>query len=118
MYCQKCGSMYDDGQPCCPYCKTPRAGVNNSQFHGLMPPLDQNGRPCYDLSDTPPETGIIILSLLVPFVGIIFGCICLKNNEKRAGNAYLLAAAARYIILLFLVFAFVFHFFSFFTFFL
>ena len=91
--------------------------MNNSQFHGLMPPLDQNGRPCYDPSDTPAETGIIILSLLVPLVGIIFGCICLKNNEKRAGNAYLLAAAVRYIILLFLVFAFVFHLFSFFTFF-
>ena len=49
MYCQKCGSMYDDGQPCCPYCKTPRAGVNNSQFHGLMPPVDpQSGMPCYE----------------------------------------------------------------------
>lgn len=112
MYCQKCGSVYDDGQPCCPYCKTPRAGVNNSQFHGLMPPLDRNGMPCYDPSDTPPETGIIILSLLVPLVGIIFGCICLKNNEKRAGNAYLLAAAARYIFLILLVLSIVFNFFS------
>ena len=118
MYCQKCGSVYEDGQPCCPYCKTPRAGVNNSQFHGLMPPVDQNGVPYYDTSETPAETGIVILSLLLPLVGIIFGCICLKNNEKKAGHAYLLAAAARYVIILFLVFAFIFHFFSFFTFFL
>ena len=91
--------MLDDSQPYCPCCKAPRAGVNNSQFHGLAQPADpKTGRPYTDPSETPAETGLIILSVLVPLAGIIIGCICLSNNEKRAGKVYLLAAAVRYII--------------------
>lgn len=96
MYCTKCGSMIDDRQPFCPFCKTPNPAVQpNTQFHGQVPPpyFYNNVPPYYfDPSVQPPEVALVVLSAIIPIAGLIIGCICLGNNEKRAGRAYLLAA--------------------------
>lgn len=96
MYCTKCGSMINDGQPCCPFCKTPNPAVQpKTQFHGQVPPpyFYNNIAPYYpDPYSVPPETALVVLSVIIPIAGLIIGLICLGNNEKRAGRAYLIAA--------------------------
>jgi hypothetical protein len=50
---------------------------------------------------------LVILAVLVPLVGVIYGSVCLGNGEKRAGKAYLLAAgiafAAEVLLIVFFI---------------
>ena len=111
MNCTKCGSMFDERQPCCPFCKAPNPAVQpRTQFHGQVPPpyFYNNVPPYYfDPSVQPPETALVVLSAIIPIAGLIIGCICLGNNEKRAGRAYLIAAAISFGLSLLLCLLFV-----------
>lgn len=112
MYCTNCGSMMDDRLQACPCCKAPNPNMYGSpQFHGQVPPpYFYNNIPSYyyDRENAPAETGLIVLSALIPLAGLIIGCICLGNNEKRAGRTYLLAAGIRFGAALLIAFMFAF----------
>jgi hypothetical protein len=55
------------------------------------PPYANNGRS-FSAKDEPAETGIIILAVITPLIGLIYGIISISNGEKRAGRTYLIAA--------------------------
>ncbi len=108
MYCSNCGSMMDERQQFCPFCKAPNPVMRQKpQFHGQVPPPPYfyNNIPQYyfDPANQPPEIALVVISALIPLVGLIIGCICLSNNEKRAGRAYLIAAGVRFGVTLLLV---------------
>lgn len=90
MQCTQCGSQVGEGERFCPFCHAPVPKLyRNSQFHGLVPPQDgAEGGPPSD--NRPAEDGLVILSVLIPFLGLIIGAICLGGTEKRAGRTYIL----------------------------
>ncbi|MBP5433096.1 zinc ribbon domain-containing protein [Ruminococcus sp.] len=108
MQCTKCGSEIGSGDRFCPVCKTPAPGQYvNPQFHGVVPPKDENGEEL-PREDRPAADGLIILSLLMPFVGFLIGAICLGNKEKRAGRAYILLSFINLLLcIIIIVFVFV-----------
>ena len=100
--------MMDERQQFCPFCKAPNPVMRQKpQFHGQVPPPPYfyNNIPQYyfDPANQPPEIALVVISALIPLVGLIIGCICLSNNEKRAGRAYLIAAGVRFGVTLLLV---------------
>ena len=89
MFCTNCGSTIDDNAAVCIHCGavTPRGmtmGVG-----GMKAPVDPN---------EPANGGFIVLSLLVPIFGIIYGAIEKGNGKERAGKAYLTAAIIAMIL--------------------
>ena len=81
-YCRKCGKEIDDEAIMCVHC-----GVPTNRAAGA--PADPN--------DTV-NPGLIVLSVLVPFVGIILGIVNLSGGKKRSGSIYLYIGAAMLII--------------------
>lgn len=59
---------------------------------GSYPPPYMYRRQPFDPANEPPDVGIVILSVLIPLAGFIYGAASLSGGEKRAGKAYLLAA--------------------------
>ncbi len=110
MYCSNCGSMMDDRQQACPFCRAPNPKIySGPQFHGVVPPpyCSNNVPPYYyDRENAPAETGLVVVSAIIPLAGLIIGCICLGNNEKRAGRTYLLAAGISFGAYILLAFVF------------
>lgn len=105
--------MMDERQQSCPFCKAPNPAMQQRpQFHGQVPPPPYfyNNMPQYyfDPAEQPPEIALVVLSVIIPIAGLIIGCICLSNNEKRAGRAYLIAAGVRFGISLLIVLASIF----------
>lgn len=115
MYCSNCGMNFGDREERCPFCATPTPNFNGSNYSGQYPPpfFDPNlQQPFFfrDPSNVPAETGLVVLSVLIPLAGLILGCISFSKGEKRAGRAYLLAAGISYAARIFLIFAYVFMF--------
>ena len=108
MQCTKCGSEIGSGERFCPVCKAPALGQYfDMQFHGVVPPKDENGEEL-PREDRPAADGLIILSLLIPLVGFLIGAICLGNKEKRAGRAYIMLSFINFILcIIIVVFVFV-----------
>ena len=128
MKCETCGSELSGMQPQCPFCGTPdpvfasryrqypppppRNNMPPNQYQqNMYPPPQQNMTPppfmfggrSFDSSNDPAEGVLILLSVLCPLVGIIFGITCISNGEKRAGKAYLIAACVSFGLYLLLV---------------
>ena len=81
MFCSNCGNEIDDKAAVCVHCGAP---TKNFTSNGKSP-VDPN---------EPPNTGYIVLSVLVPMFGIILGAIEKGNGRQRAGKAYLTAAVS------------------------
>ena len=110
MYCINCGSMMNDDQQFCSFCKAPNPKYYGaSQFHGQVMPRQYNNLspPFSDPAEQPADVGLVVLSAVIPIAGLIIGCICLGNNETRAGWTYLLAAGISFAVFLLLIFVFV-----------
>lgn len=115
MRCENCGAEYDDRQQRCRFCGTvspwyaqrcaaalpqqafvppqnmyPRQNVCPPP-NMYPPPYAGSGRS-FSAKDEPAEAGIVILSVIAPLIGFIYGLISISNGEKRAGRAYILAA--------------------------
>ena len=71
----------------------------------MTPPPFMFGGRSFDSSNDPAEGALILLSILCPLVGLIFGIKCLSDGEKRAGKAYLIAACVSFGLYILIVFA-------------
>lgn len=119
MFCQNCGNQIDDNAVMCAHCGAPTPNAANAQqpvyqqpaqqyqqqgqYQQPAQPYQQQGQyqqPYYQqpyqqpVNDEPANGGFIALSILIPIVGIIFGCVSMSDGKKRAGKAYLIAALA------------------------
>lgn len=79
MFCSNCGKNIDDKAAVCIHCGAPTANF------GGKAPVDPNESP---------NSGFVVLAILVPVFGIVMGIIETNNGKKRAGKAYLTAAIA------------------------
>ena len=87
MYCNNCGKEISDEAIMCVHC-----GVATGR---PMPGAQANTVPygvSYNDPNEPANTGLVVLSVLIPLAGIIMGAIHLSDGRKRAGKAYLTAA--------------------------
>ena len=85
MFCSNCGSTIDDNAAVCIHCGAVTARGMSMGVGGVKAPVDPN---------EPANGGFIVLSLLIPLVGIILGAIESSNGKKRAGKAYIISAVA------------------------
>lgn len=75
MICSNCGREIADMAVVCPNCGTP----TNAQT-----------QPVFDSGEEKANVGLIILSVFIPLVGIILGCIEMSKGNKKAGKTYLI----------------------------
>ena len=115
MRCDNCGAEYDDREPRCRFCGNmspwyaqrcaaappqqrfvPPQGMYPRQNvcppPNMYPPPYANSGLSFSAKDEPAEAGIVILSVIAPLIGFIYGLISISNGEKKAGRTYLLAA--------------------------
>ena len=93
MYCHKCGKEIDDEAIVCIHCG---CATKNQMYQTA-----RNGD-----SDVRTSGGLVVLSILLPIVGIILGIVYKQSyNEtrRRAGNAYLTAALITIGIILIMI---------------
>ncbi len=76
MFCSNCGKSIDDKAAVCIHCGAP---TRNFSANGKAP-VDPN---------EPADKLMIIVSVILPIVGIILGIMEKNNGKIRAGSAYL-----------------------------
>ena len=81
MFCNKCGNEIPTDSTFCVKCG---AKLETAQ------PIQNYSQPIEEKINV----GLVILSVMLPLVGIILGIVYLVNQNKRAGKAYLIAAIA------------------------
>ncbi len=80
MFCNKCGSEIPADSKFCVKCGTKS---------------ETEAQPAQNYSYSTEENvnvGLVILSVIIPLIGLILGIVNLSNKNKRAGKAYLIAA--------------------------
>ena len=91
MFCKSCGKEINDQAVVCPYCGVQTGAVQNTPQqpnYGYQQPMNQPYNQ-NDVDET--NVGLVILSVLIPIVGIILGAVNMSNGKKKSGKAYLLA---------------------------
>lgn len=83
MFCKSCGKEINDQAVVCPYC-----GVQTGAFQNIP---QQPAQPYAQNDADETNVGLVILSVLIPIVGIILGAVNMSNGKKKSGKAYLLA---------------------------
>lgn len=82
MYCKNCGKEIHDDAVMCVHCGVSTGksmtGANNS--------------------DEPANTGLVVISVLIPLVGLILGPVNISNGKKHAGNIYLWTGIIAWLI--------------------
>lgn len=76
MYCKNCGKEIHDEAVMCVHCGVP----TDNMMKGKRNNVD---------SASPANGGLIVLSVLIPLVGIILGIVNISQGKKHAGNVYL-----------------------------
>lgn len=81
MYCKNCGKEINDKAVICVHCGVATGVPINAQ---------QSGQPVQ--ANEPANSGLVLLSVLFPLVGIIMGLVYKSNGKQRAGDTYIKAA--------------------------
>lgn len=88
MYCKNCGKEINDKAVVCVHC-------------GVATGVPVNGGQM-NYADEPASSGLIVLSVLFPLIGIIMGLVYNSNGKKKAGNTYIKAALISFGICMFI----------------
>ncbi len=95
MFCKKCGAEIMDDAVICVKCGSPTDNFTNTK------------KKSYDLrlrdANEPANGGLIILSILIPIVGIIMGIVNLAKGKTRSGKAYLIAGIVSFVVYLIII---------------
>lgn len=90
MFCKKCGSEMPDNSEFCAKCGA-KADKSEQYFVNVSAaktPID----------DTV-SAGLVILSILIPLVGIIMGFVFHSEGRKHAGKTYIIVAIVSAVLL-------------------
>lgn len=87
MFCKSCGKEINDQAVVCPYCGVQTGAVQ------IIPQQPNYGNQQPNAQNNADETnvGLVIVSIIIPLVGIILGAVNISNGKKKSGKAYLLA---------------------------
>ena len=95
MFCKTCGNQIPDGSVNCPSCGAAQVAQQYQQpaqqYQQPVQQYQQAQQPAQHVPQTRINPGFMILSILVPAVGIIMGIINLCKKNTRPGRAYLIA---------------------------
>ncbi|MBQ9898895.1 MAG: zinc ribbon domain-containing protein [Ruminococcus sp.] len=80
-YCRKCGAEIDDESVICPKC-----GVQTEKF----------GKAKEEVEDKV-SGGMVVLSILIPIVGVIIGIVNLAKGKKNSGLVYLIVGIVAWV---------------------
>lgn len=100
MFCSSCGKEINDQAVVCPYCgaqtanaqqipQQPNYGAQQNYAAPQQNPyMNQYPQPI-EADET--NVGMVVLSVLIPIVGIVLGAVNMNNGKKKSGKAYLMA---------------------------
>lgn len=100
MFCKSCGKEINDQAVVCPHC-----GVQTGVVQQIPQQVNYGGQQNYTAPQQNPypnqypqqnevdevNVGLVVLSVLIPIVGIILGAVNSSNGKKKSGKAYLTA---------------------------
>lgn len=82
MYCSKCGFEINDEAIICPKCGC----YTNNQLKEK------------DVLEDNISVGLVILSILIPIVGVILGIINLCSKKTKSGTAYMIIGVVAWVV--------------------
>lgn len=92
MFCKNCGSEIPNDSTFCVKCGAKaEASVQQAQATQPARPVQQYTQTSSTASKDVVSAGLVILSILIPLVGIIMGIVFMCDGKKYAGKTYLLA---------------------------
>lgn len=83
MYCMSCGKSIIDEALFCPFC-----GNRSDVF--IISPQPKQEIIVEKKQEDKVNAGLIILTFFLPLIGIIYGVLRLKDNQKKSGKIYLI----------------------------
>lgn len=106
MFCRTCGKEIINEAVVCPYCGcltgVPQQPANYNSGYVNNGAVDQYGNPIntqYIIANQTNQdetdevnAGLMIVSFLIPIIGIILGVINLNQKKKKSGKCYLISA--------------------------
>lgn len=98
MFCSKCGSEIPDDSAFCPECGDQLAGGEAPQpVPGPITPAQSESG---EVVSQGLKVGIIVVSLIIPLIGIIMGVIYLKDahpEKRKVGKTWLWISGAAFV---------------------
>lgn len=94
MICPHCAASISENEERCPYCNS---YIDHGWEESAEPDLNQK-IPDFMLYDKT-EPALIVLSLIIPIVGIILGIIQLSAGRQKSGRCYLMVSAFSFVLL-------------------
>lgn len=110
MTCKHCGASISENDVKCPYCDSyiDHGTANNNMYNNGYP---QPNRQSFRLQGADePQAIFIVVSLLIPLLGIILGVINITGGHPKSGKLYIILGAAAFIFLFSCTFLFPFLF--------
>lgn len=95
MYCTKCGQATGTKNNICDECLQNEMHEMAQEMGALY---EISGKDEAELPQKKSATKLIILSVVIPIVGVILGIISFSNGERRAGRTYLLTGLASWAL--------------------
>ena len=84
MFCKKCGASIDDEAVVCPKC-----GCKTENYEEKVTVKEEPDKA---------TGGMIVLSILLPIVGVIAGIVNLCKKKTKSGTTYLIVGIVAWII--------------------
>ena len=95
--CSSCGAEIEPGMTQCSYCGQP---VETTSSGNIQYGQTQNVTPnayvpnANQAEEDKVSVGLVIVSVLIPLVGIIVGIVNMSKGKKKSGKIYLIVAIA------------------------
>lgn len=84
--CLKCGNVINNNYKNCPHCGSIVVRVVNSNIINS------------EKNNDPINIGVILLSIIIPIIGIVYGIYNYHGNKKESGMAYIITGMIATII--------------------
>jgi hypothetical protein len=97
MTCKHCGASISENEEKCPYCDSYiDHPARNSSYNNGYP---QNRQGFRVQGPDEPQAMFIVISLMIPLLGIILGVINISGGHPKSGKLYIILGAASMIFL-------------------